>query len=174
MVLIVVMQTQVIKVGADEFKPQIKKSEKAEVKLTVQKETVKPKTVDEDIYYAIPIEDYEIDEMARVMMNEASILPYDGKVLVGIVIIDRVLSDKYPNTVHDVLFQENQFSHSDNNGEVTDEVYDALFTALKTAKNCVPDLYWFRTDYPHSFGHEYAHIGNTYFSTEKDYNNEID
>ena len=29
-----------------------------------------------------------------------------------------------------------------------------------------PDMFYFRTEKPHSFGFEYLHIGNTFFNTE--------
>lgn len=126
------------------------------------------------LLYRVPVTDEEIDLMARCVMSEASILPYEGKLSVASVIINRVLSDNkfYPDTVKEVILQGQgtsspQFSIADN-GEPTEECYMVVFEALERA--CFPeDMYWFSSGKPHSWGYTYSHIGNTYFNTESDW-----
>lgn len=48
--------------------------------------------------------------LANLIYCEAGAEPYDGKVAVGSVVINRVLSSKYPDTVLGVIYQNKQFS----------------------------------------------------------------
>ncbi|MGC4377173.1 cell wall hydrolase [Fictibacillus sp. Mic-4] len=50
------------------------------------------------------------DLLARLVRAEAGGEPYDGKVAVAIVVLNRVDSPDFPNTVHDVIYQKGQFS----------------------------------------------------------------
>ncbi len=109
----------------------------------------------------------EIDLMARVVMSEASILPFDGKQAIAQTIINRVRSDKFPNTVSGVVYQPNQYSTSDN-GDVTTECYEAIQAAIDN-RPFPDDLFYFRQDQYHSFGYPYMRIKNTYFSTGSEY-----
>lgn len=105
----------------------------------------------------------DIHLMARVVMSEASTLNFMGKQAVAEVILNRVASDKYPDNIYDVIYQENAFSIS-NNGEPTEECYDAILFAIQY--NAFPDdMYWFRNNYV-QYGYECLVVGNMYFSTE--------
>lgn len=119
--------------------------------------------------WAVNVTETELEEMSRVVMNEASILPYIGKVLVAQVMINRLQDGRWGETMHDVLYYDGAFSHSDCNGEITDECRSAVLQALECSNAFPKDLLYFRADYPHPFGYQYAVVGNTYFSTEKDY-----
>ncbi len=48
--------------------------------------------------------------LANLIYCEAGAEPYDGKVAVGSVVINRVLSSQYPDTVVGVIYQSRQFS----------------------------------------------------------------
>lgn len=48
--------------------------------------------------------------LANLIYCEAGAEPYDGKVAVGSVVINRVLSSKYPDSVLGVIYQSRQFS----------------------------------------------------------------
>lgn len=48
--------------------------------------------------------------LANLIYCEAGAEPYEGKVAVGSVVINRVLSSKYPDTVLGVIYQNRQFS----------------------------------------------------------------
>lgn len=52
----------------------------------------------------------EIDLISRVVMAEAEGEPLEGKIYVIDTIFNRIDSDKFPNTVHDVIYQKNQFT----------------------------------------------------------------
>lgn len=112
----------------------------------------------------------DIDLMARVIMSEAGGLEFEGKLGVAACIVNRVNSPDFPNTVSEVIAQPNQF-WTGNNGKPTQDCYTAAQTIL--ISNPYPDdLYYFRLNYPHSFGYEYMQVGNTYFSTKTEHNNE--
>ena len=107
--------------------------------------------------------DAEIDLMARVVMSEASILSIEGKQAVAQTILNRVASVHFPDTIEEVVHQPFQYSTA-NNGEPTDECYEAVKTAIDYPQAFPEDLYFFRTGHYHSYGIPYMHIGNTYFS----------
>lgn len=48
--------------------------------------------------------------LANIIYCEAGAEPYAGKLAVGAVVINRVLSSKYPDTVVGVIYQKSQFS----------------------------------------------------------------
>ncbi len=48
--------------------------------------------------------------LAKIAMAEAEGEPLKGKELVIMVVLNRVLSEEFPDTVHDVIYQERQFS----------------------------------------------------------------
>lgn len=108
--------------------------------------------------------DEEITLLARVIMSEGSLLPYHGKIAIMATIINRVRSDKFPDTIAGVIYQENQYSTT-NNGIPTEECYTAIYDYVESG--WPSDMFYFRTDHPHPFGTEYCHIGNTYFSKEE-------
>lgn len=119
--------------------------------------------------WVVDVSETELEEMSRVVMNEASILPYIGKVLVAQVMINRLKDGRWGDTMHDVLYYDGAFSHTDCNGDVTDECRSAVLQALELNNAFPADLLYFRCDKPHDFGYQYAVVGNTYFSTETDY-----
>lgn len=67
----------------------------------------------ESAYYEIiseSITEAEIDMLASITYLEAGNQPMVGKRAVVEVILNRVLSDKFPNTIESVLYQEGQFT----------------------------------------------------------------
>ena len=54
--------------------------------------------------------DSELDMLAKIIFAEARGESYDGKVAVGAVILNRVRSSRYPNTIKQVIFAPGQFS----------------------------------------------------------------
>ena len=104
----------------------------------------------------------EFYEICRVVMNESGGEPYQTQVAVAETIINRVSSDKFPNTVIEVLYQPYQYSHYEN-GEVTDSVREAVTQALEQHIYDT-DMIYFREDYYHEFAEDYFYINNMYFS----------
>ncbi|MBA2133000.1 cell wall hydrolase [Hydrogenispora sp. UU3] len=58
-----------------------------------------PRGVDEDLYL-----------LAKLIRAEAEGEPYEGQVAVGAVVLNRVKSPQFPNTIYDVIYQPGQFS----------------------------------------------------------------
>lgn len=107
--------------------------------------------------------DDDIALMARIVMNESSICAFDAKELVAITIINRVNSDKFPDTVYDVVHQSGAYSLIEN-GEVSPECFLAVQSALLASYPT--DLFYFRDSYYHDFGTPYCHVDNLYFSRQ--------
>lgn len=56
----------------------------------------------------------DLDLIARVVQHESGNQPLAGKIGVANVILNRVKSSQFPGTVHEVLFQKNQFTGATN------------------------------------------------------------
>ena len=76
----------------------------------------------------------EFDMMCSVVMSEVGYMSEDFKLAVANVIINRVKSEKFPDTVYEVLHQENQFNAIENYYTrrlvPDDEVIDCVRRAL--------------------------------------------
>lgn len=71
--------------------------------------------------------------LAQLIMGEAGSEPYLGKVAVGGVIMNRVASDKFPNTIAGVIYQPNAFESISNGvafGTPTDDAIKAAGDAM--------------------------------------------
>ncbi len=55
----------------------------------------------------------ELDIMAKVIYSEARGEPYIGQVAVGAVVMNRLKSNQFPNTISDVVFQRGAFTAVD-------------------------------------------------------------
>lgn len=121
--------------------------------------------------YYIELEDSDIDLMARVVMSEAGGESDDCKEAVATVILNRMFSPKYPNTISEVIYQRGAFSTADN-GEPTEACYLAIYSALTyygSDSAIVPYCcYYFRGGHYHGFAQDYCKIDNLYFSIPKD------
>lgn len=77
-------------------------------------------------------EDYQV--LLRIVQAEAGICDEKGKILVANVIINRVLSDEFPDSVRDVVYEPSQFqpvsTGSINSVQVTDETVRCVDRAL--------------------------------------------
>lgn len=81
----------------------------------------------------IPYTPEEFELLARVINAEAYGQPYLGMVAVGAVIINRVLSPQFPDTIYDVIHQPGQFkvvANGQMDRPVTEEAYRAAMEAL--------------------------------------------
>ncbi len=76
----------------------------------------------------------ERDMLAKIVWSEARGVDEKGQILVVNTIINRVKSDKFPNTIGEVLFQKNAFSPINdgnfNRSTPTEENYKAVDMAL--------------------------------------------
>lgn len=93
--------------------------------------------------------------LAQLIYCEAGAEPYAGKLAVGAVVINRVLSSVYPNTVVGVIYQNKQFSPVASGrlalalaeGRATQACYQAADEAMKGVTN-VGNCVYFRTPIP--------------------------
>ncbi|MEG2959522.1 MAG: cell wall hydrolase, partial [Oscillospiraceae bacterium] len=83
----------------------------------------------------------DVDLLARVIYHESGNQPLTGQIAVGNVILNRVASPIFPNTVKDVVFQPNQFYNA--------TCYTPSTRCVIVAKLCLdgavvlPNAYWF-------------------------------
>lgn len=93
--------------------------------------------------------------LANLIYCEAGGEPYEGQVAVGSVVINRVLSSKYPNTVIGVIYQKGQFSPVGSGrlelaltaDKATEKCYRAADEAMSGVTN-VGNCVYFRTPIP--------------------------
>lgn len=105
--------------------------------------------------------------LASIIYCEAGGEPYEGQVAVGAVVINRVLSSKYPDNIHDVVYAPHQFSPVGSGrlelvmaqNKATASCYRAADEAMAGGTNVGGCLY-FRTPIPGLTG---IQIGNHIF-----------
>lgn len=68
------------------------------------------KTEESSISTSTPVGDDMVNLLARLVNGEARGEPYEGQVAVAAVIMNRVKSSKFPNTIAGVIYQKSQFS----------------------------------------------------------------
>ena len=68
--------------------------------------------------------------LSRIISAESRGEPLEGQIAVGNVALNRVASDRFPDKLYDVIFQEGQFEPVDN-GTVFDAPYHLSVTAAK-------------------------------------------
>ncbi|WP_420825935.1 cell wall hydrolase [Clostridium taeniosporum] len=72
--------------------------------------------------------------MAKLVYAESIGEPYDGKVAVASVVLNRVMSPNFPNSIREVIFQKNAFSCV-KNGKIkanpNQTCYNAVYDAIK-------------------------------------------
>lgn len=93
--------------------------------------------------------------LANLIYCEAGGEPYEGQVAVGAVVMNRVLSGKFPNTVAGVIYQKNQFSPVKSGrlalalqvNKATEKCYRAADEAMSGVTN-VGSCLFFRTPIP--------------------------
>lgn len=100
----------------------------------------------------VTFEEGDRDLLAAIIYCEAGNQPYEGQLAVGAVVINRVLSSRYPNTVSGVVYQPYQFSPAGSGrlalalaqGQATATCYQAADQAMSGMSNVGTCLY-FRT-----------------------------
>ena len=117
-----------------------------------------------------PEDDYynSVELMAKVVEAEAGNQNLLGKRMVADVILNRVRDEDFPDTIVDVIFQENAFSVI-NNGmyeqvEVSEETWSAVWMELKEVS--YPGLFYFCSAGFQEYGTPWDKIGDHYFSTK--------
>jgi len=85
-----------------------------------------------------------LDIVARVVMGEAGSCPFDHQVAVAAVVVNRVNSDLFPNTVRDVVAQPMQYTTLYLSGfDTTPRIcYEAAKVALDGTDGVPDDVIW--------------------------------
>lgn len=114
-----------------------------------------------------PITDAEIDLIALITMAEAEGECEEGKRLVIDTILNRLDHEDFPNTVTDVIYQQDQFS-SVWNGRidqcfVMDDIRLLVCDELKSRRNA--DVIYFTAGHYGKYGKPMFSIENHYFSS---------
>ena len=115
------------------------------------------------VSYNVPSADQEL--LAALIFCEAGNQPYEGQVAVGAVVMNRVRSGSYPNSIREVIYQSGQFTPAMtgwldsvlSSGEYTDSARQAAQDAL-AGSNPVGDCLYFSTGgYGMQIGDHYFH-----------------
>jgi N-acetylmuramoyl-L-alanine amidase len=76
----------------------------------------------------------DIDLMAKLVYAESRGEPFQGKIAVASVVLNRVMSPKFPNTIEGVIFQKNAFSCVVNgklDTQTNESCYEAVYEAIR-------------------------------------------
>lgn len=76
--------------------------------------------------------DSDLELLARVIYAESRGEPYEGQVAVGAVILNRVKSSQFPNTIRGVIYAPGQFT-SVTNGQVNIKPNETAYRAARDA-----------------------------------------
>ncbi|QSF45845.1 cell wall hydrolase [Paenibacillus tianjinensis] len=95
--------------------------------------------------YAISEEDLLL--LQKIVMAEAEGEPYQGKVAVANVVLNRLRSANFPDTIHEVIYQKSQFSPVANGRlqrvKPNEDSIKAVNAALSGVKEVTDDTYFF-------------------------------
>ena len=118
---------------------------------------------------AVHAEDFSSEDitlMAKIVSAEAGNQPFQGKKLVASVILNRVDSDKFPNSVKEVVYQEKQFAVIKNGSFdktiAIEEDYEAVLQETKHRSN--NNILYFTAGGYGKSGKPAFSVGNHYFS----------
>ena len=100
----------------------------------VGSQEIKTPEMDNDQNYDITINSINVDLLARAIYAEARGESFEGQVAVGAVIVNRMESPKFPNTIEGVLYQPNQFKCVEN-GRINQEPNQNAYKAAQQAIN---------------------------------------
>ncbi len=89
-----------------------------------------------NVSYAAISQSSDIQLMARAINGEARGEPYEGQVAVGAVILNRVKSSQFPNTIAGVIYQSGAFT-AVADGQINEPISEGstVYKAAQDAKN---------------------------------------
>ena len=82
----------------------------------------------------VDVNQEEIEMLTRIISGEARGEPLEGQIAVGAVVLNRVLSDDFPDTIEEVIFAEGQFIAIDDgyyDMQPSEKSYRAAIKALE-------------------------------------------
>jgi N-acetylmuramoyl-L-alanine amidase len=94
----------------------------------------------------LSISDDEIDLLARLVRAEAQTESFEGKAAVASVVLNRVESPQFPNSIKKVIYQPGQFqpvSNGEINKPADKESYKAVYAVLSDLRNIAKDSLFF-------------------------------
>lgn len=115
---------------------------------------------------SISPEDFSL--ICTTVYCEAGNQSIETQIMTALTILNRLSAEDYPDTVKEVIYQDNQYSVTEWTGFLhygwTGSVEQAVTYALEV--NGHPkDMYFFRTKHYHEFGQPYMISDDLYFST---------
>ena len=122
--------------------------------------------------------DEEVDELCRVLFLECRGESFEGKVACVETIFNRVLSENWPDSVHDVLSERGQFStwkHIANAYDVSEddisvqqgEICRAIMYVYDNGRTVLPSEKYVYFDTRGINGRNHLRVGNQYFGAER-------
>ncbi|MGE7976646.1 cell wall hydrolase [Bacillus cereus] len=150
----------------------------------VEQETTKVDTnintdtsTNDDVITALNISGDDFDLLSRLVEAEAGIEPFEGKIAVANVILNRVESDQFPNTIEGVIYEAGQFQPVRNghiNKVPSEESKEAVRKALSVNRSLGGNsLYFYDPRYSDESAKRWFNtlettmtIGNHVFKTE--------
>ena len=153
-------------------KESVEESSTEESVIIEPEEEVKPQEVITDPQVVGNYSEWEIYEWAKIVYCEARGESQKCREYIAQVILNRINSSRYPNTVHGVIFQSNQFSPTFDGSwerlEPNQAAYDAVYTVINASQPLTNALFFeaCRGDSWHSRNlTEVAEVDNTRFYT---------
>lgn len=116
--------------------------------------------------FGAELSDEDVKMLEQVTYLEAGNQNLIGKRLVVSVILNRVDSDIFPNSVREVLSQDGQFSTYRHLNDAQPTWTDQLAVKMETERRLNTEVYFFRTNY-YGCGDPLFQYGDHYFSTIK-------
>lgn len=77
---------------------------------TIETDYLTTEETETETVYAIEHTDEDFDILSRIISAEAGNCEWDMRLYVGSVFLNRVASDKFPNSIYEVAFQPGQYS----------------------------------------------------------------
>lgn len=141
-------QTLSVKSGETSWKVESKSDESA-LELMKENHDKFPTLYNEEI----DVSDQDKELMARLVSAEAKGEPYEGKVAVAEVIINRVEHEEFPDSVKEVVYEQVSGTYAFSpvqNGEINkpadEESIEAVEEAIKDTENDTEALYFYNPD----------------------------
>ena len=89
-----------------------------------------PEPSEAPVYYEMYFTEEDVAEVAKMLWGEARGCTRDNQIKCVWVVLNRVDDERFPDTIHGVLSQPNQFHGYDPAFPVTDELYSVAFDVL--------------------------------------------
>jgi len=128
--------------------------------------------LDEEEEIALEIQEGEYELLTQLVHAEAGNQDLIGKQYVADVVLNRVASSDWPNTIHEVIFQKGQFSVAHNGAldkaawNLTDEDFEAV--RLETdGSQLDTEIIYFQTRRYNTWGEPAFQYGDHYFSKSR-------